>query len=59
MRRRRTRISFSEGFGPFRIGLSAGRTGLRAFGGVRTGRRGWTSVSAPLGGRRRRSGDNG
>jgi hypothetical protein len=56
MRRRRTRISFSEGFGPFRVGVSAGKTGLRVFGGARVGRRGWLGASTPVGARRRRSG---
>lgn len=54
----RLRISESVRLGPFRVRLSAplggrGRTWVSA--GTRTGRRGWASVSAPLGGRRRRS----
>lgn len=53
-----TRISESVRIGPFRIRLSVpltgrGRTYVSA--GTRTGRRGWTGVSAPVGGRRRRS----
>lgn len=55
------RISQSEyvKVGPFRfrvgasVPLGRGRTYVRA--GVGTGRRSWTSVSAPVGGRRRRS----
>ena len=55
MTRRRTRISFSEGFGRFRLGVSLGRGGVREFGGVRVGRRGWLGASTRLGGRKRRS----
>lgn len=52
------RISESVKVGRFRLRVSAplngrGRTWVSA--GTRTGRRGWASVSAPLGGRRRRS----
>jgi hypothetical protein len=51
------RLSQSVRVGPFRFRVSAplgrGRTWVSA--GTRTGRRSWTSVSAPLGGRRRRS----
>lgn len=53
------RISQSVRVGPFRFRLSAPVTGRgRVWGsaGIRTGRRTWTSVSTPLGGRRRRSG---
>lgn len=56
--RSRTRVSESVGFGPFRIRLSAplSRRGqLWGSVGMRTGRRGWTSVSFPVGGRRKRS----
>jgi hypothetical protein len=53
--KRRTRVSETFYFGPFRIGASAGRTGLRGFLGVRTGRAS-TSVSFPLAGRRRKGG---
>jgi hypothetical protein len=55
--RRRTRISTTEYFGPFRFRLSVplGRGRVWGSAGVRTGRRGWASVSAPLGGKRRRS----
>jgi hypothetical protein len=53
-----TRFTFSTGEGPFRFGASVGRTGVREFAGVRTGRRGWLGVSRWLGtsqrGRRRR-----
>jgi hypothetical protein len=52
--RRRTRISETFYIGPFRIGASAGRGGLRGILGVRTGRAS-TSVSFPVGGRRRKS----
>jgi hypothetical protein len=53
------RVSDSVKIGPFRIRLSAPVSGKgRVWGsaGVRTGRRSWTSVSAPLGGKRRRGG---
>jgi len=56
--RSRARVSESIGFGPFRLRLSAplSRRGqLWGSVGMRTGRRGWTSVSFPVGGRRRRS----
>jgi len=56
--RRSTRISESVYFGPFRIRLSAplsGRGRVWGSAGMRTGRRTYTSVSTPLGGRRRRS----
>jgi hypothetical protein len=55
--RRRTRISQSLYLGPFRLRLSAplgGRGRVWGSAGVRTGRRGWASVSAPLGARKRR-----
>ena len=51
-----TRISQSIKVGPFRVRLSAPLSGRgRVWGsvGTRTGRRGWTSVSRPLGGKRR------
>jgi hypothetical protein len=54
----RTRISESVKIGPFRFRLSAPLNGKgRVWGsaGTRTGRRSWTSVSAPLGGKRRRA----
>ena len=38
-------FTFSTGEGPVRIGASAGRSGVRGFGGVRVGRRGWLGVS--------------
>ena len=53
--RSRARISEAIWIGPFRFRLSAGRGGLWGSAGARTGRRGWTSVSAPVGQRRRRS----
>lgn len=43
------RISGSERLGPFRLKLSAGKSGLWVSAGTRTGRRGWASVSAPVG----------
>jgi hypothetical protein len=51
------RISESVKIGPFRVRVSKsltgrGRTWVSA--GARTGRRGWTTLSVPLGGRRRR-----
>jgi hypothetical protein len=51
------RISESVRIGGFRLRVSKplsgrGRTWVSA--GTRTGRRGWASVSAPLGGRKRR-----
>jgi hypothetical protein len=51
------RISQSIRVGPFKFRLSApvtGRGRVWAGAGVRTGRRGWTGVSAPVGGRKRR-----
>ena len=53
-----TRISQSVRIGPFRFRVSTplsgrGRTWVSA--GTRTGRRGWTSISTPAGGRRRRT----
>lgn len=51
------RVSESVKIGPFRIRLSAPLNGHgRVWGsaGVRTGRRGWLGVSAPLGGKRRK-----
>jgi hypothetical protein len=51
------RISESVKVGPFRFRLSAPLNGNgRVWGsaGVRTGRRGWLGVSAPLGGKGRR-----
>jgi hypothetical protein len=55
-RRSRVRISESISFGPFRFRLSAplGRGRLWGSVGMRTGRRGWTSVSFPVGSRRKR-----
>jgi hypothetical protein len=50
--RRRTRITETFSIGPFRIGASAGRGGLRGLLGVRTGRAS-TSVSFPVGRRRK------
>jgi hypothetical protein len=47
--RRSTRISQSAYLGPFRVRLSAGRSGFWGSLGVKTGRRSWTSVSSPLG----------
>lgn len=50
------RISESVKVGPFRLRLSApvnGKGRVRGSAGVRTGRRTWTSVSAPLGGKKR------
>jgi hypothetical protein len=54
MTRRRSSLRVTESFsiGPFRIGASAGRGGLRGFLGVRTGRAS-TSVSFPVGRRRK------
>lgn len=55
--RSRARIGESFYIGPFRIRLSAplSRRGqLWGSAGMRTGRRGWTSVSFPVGSRRRR-----
>ncbi len=52
------RISESVRIGGFRFRVSKPLTGRgRTYVGVgtRTGRRSWTSVSAPLGGRKRRS----
>ena len=51
------RISESVRIGPFRVRVSTplsgkGRTWVSA--GTRTGRRGWTTVSAPVGKRRKR-----
>jgi len=56
MTRSRLRISESVRIGPFRFRVSAPLGKGRAWGsaGVRTGRRGWLGVSAPLGGRKRR-----
>jgi hypothetical protein len=54
-----TRISQSIKIGGIRFRISAPLTGRgRVWGsaGMRTGRRSWTSVSTPLGGRRRRRG---
>jgi len=57
--RNRARVSDSVRIGPFRFRLSEplGRRG-RGWGsvGMRAGRRGWLSFSAPLGGARRRGG---
>jgi hypothetical protein len=50
---RSTRITEAFWIGPFRIGASFGRSGVRGFLGVRTGRRASTSVSFPAGGRRK------
>lgn len=47
--RRSTRISETIRSGPFRFRLSAGKSGFWGSAGIRTGRRGYTSVSAPLG----------
>jgi hypothetical protein len=52
------RISESVKIGPFRLGGSIPLTGkgrpvVRV--GTRTGRRGWTSVSAPVGGKKRKT----
>lgn len=53
-RRRATfRIGGSIGFGPFRVGASTGRSGTRAWEGVRVGRRGWLGLSESLGGGKR------
>jgi len=51
--KRRTRVIETFYIGPFRIGASASRGGVRGFLGVRTGRLG-TSVSFPVGSRRRK-----
>jgi len=51
--RRRTRVTETFRFGPFRFGASFGRSGVRGFIGIQTGRRSSTSVSFPVGGRRR------
>jgi hypothetical protein len=51
------RVSESVKIGPFRFRISVplnGRGRTRVGVGTRTGRRGWTSLSAPLGGRKRR-----
>jgi hypothetical protein len=50
----RARISESVKVGPFRLRLSAGRSGLRAGIGTRAGKRGWLCFSEPVGRRRRR-----
>jgi hypothetical protein len=55
MPRSRIRVSESVYLGPFRLRLSAGRSGLWGSLGVRTGRRGYASVSAPVGRRKRRA----
>lgn len=52
---RAPRIGGSAGFGPFRLGVSFGRSGTYARAGVRAGRRGWLYLSEPVGGRRRRT----
>lgn len=51
---RSTRVTQAFWIGPFRFGASFGRSGTRGFIGARTGRRSSTSVSFPLGGRRRK-----
>lgn len=51
------RISESVKIGPFRVRVSAplnGRGRVWGSAGVRTGRRGWLGVGAPLGGRKGR-----
>ena len=48
------RVSDSIRIGPIRIRLSASKNGLRLTEGTRIGRRGWASLSQPLGGKRRR-----
>lgn len=56
-RRGKIRVSQSARLGCFRFRVSAplGRRGRTYVGvGTRTGRRGWTSVSAPVGDRKRR-----
>lgn len=50
------RISESVKVGPFRVRLSApvsGKGRVWASAGARTGRRAWTSVSTPVGGKKR------
>lgn len=52
------RISETVRIGPFRVRVSAPVTGngrVRVSAGTRTGRRGWAGVSAPVGGKKRRT----
>jgi hypothetical protein len=49
-------LKISETFriGPFRVRLSESKRGARLSVGSRVGRRGWISVSEPIGGKRRK-----
>lgn len=48
------RVSESVKIGPFRLRLSASKNGMRLTEGTRVGRRGWASLSQPIGRKKRK-----